>query len=44
MRHLYARVQKSLHEFKEGMVLTGKVNAMFFNHGIKVDMGGLFDG
>ena len=38
------RVQKSLHEFKEGMVLTGKVNAMYFNHGIKVDMGGLFDG
>ncbi|CAK0743333.1 hypothetical protein CVIRNUC_001462 [Coccomyxa viridis] len=36
--------RKSLREFKEGMVLTGKVNAMYFNHGIKVDMGGLFDG
>ena len=38
------RMQKSLQEFREGMTLTGTVNAMFFNHGIKVDIGGLYDG
>ena len=26
------------------MTLTGTVNAMFFNHGIKVDIGGIYDG
>lgn len=37
-------VQKSLLEFKEGMVFTGTVNAIYFNHGIKVDIGGVYDG
>lgn len=37
-------VQKSMHDFREGMTLTGTVNAMFFNHGIKVDIGGIYDG
>lgn len=26
------------------MILTGTVNAMYFNHGIKVDIGGIYDG
>ena len=37
-------MQKNLQEFREGMTLTGTVNAMFFNHGIKVDIGGVYDG
>ena len=37
-------MQKGLLEFKEGMVLTGKVEAIYFHHGIKVDIGGVFDG
>ena len=37
-------MQKSLQDFREGMILTGTVNAMYFNHGIKVDIGGSFDG
>ena len=42
--HAWVYVQKSLQAFEEGMVLTGRVNAMYFNHGIKVDIGGLYDG
>ena len=42
--HAGVHVQKSLQEFREGMILKGTVNAMYFNHGIKVDIGGTYDG
>lgn len=37
-------VQRLLHDFYEGMELEGTVEAVYFFHGVKVDIGGQFDG
>jgi hypothetical protein len=37
-------VQRLLQDFYEGMELEGSVEAVYFFHGVKVDIGGQFDG
>jgi hypothetical protein len=36
--------QKPLSDFREGMEITGVVEAMYLYHGIRVDLGGEYDG